>query len=128
MAKNYIDNLSEEVQKGLRTKAGQGLFPSFAPLGYVNTIDAEGTRVIVPDPVLGPVVSSLFIWFATGEYSIKSLAKKAYAEGFRFRKSQGKIPAATLHKFLRKRIYTGAFDYGGKQYQGTHVPLVSGLV
>jgi hypothetical protein len=25
MAKNYIDNLSEEVKKGVRTKAGQGL-------------------------------------------------------------------------------------------------------
>ena len=38
MAKNYIDNLSEEVKKGLRTKAAQGLWPSFAPPGYVNTI------------------------------------------------------------------------------------------
>jgi len=26
MAKNYIDNLSEEVRKGLRTKAAQGLY------------------------------------------------------------------------------------------------------
>jgi site-specific DNA recombinase len=32
MAKNYIDNLSEEVKKGLHTKASQGLYPSFAPL------------------------------------------------------------------------------------------------
>jgi site-specific DNA recombinase len=31
MAKNYIDNLSEEVRKGLLTKAGQGVYPSFAP-------------------------------------------------------------------------------------------------
>ena len=34
MAKNYIDNLSEEVKKGVRTKAGRGLWPSYAPLGY----------------------------------------------------------------------------------------------
>ena len=33
MAKNYIDNLSEEVQKGLHTKAAQKLWPSFAPIG-----------------------------------------------------------------------------------------------
>jgi site-specific DNA recombinase len=32
MAKNYIDNLSQEVRKGLRTKAAQGLWPSFAAL------------------------------------------------------------------------------------------------
>src|SRR5437867_5028452 len=57
MAKNYIDNLSEEVRKGLRTKASQGLWPSFAPLGYVNTDGPDGKRVIVPDPVLGPTVT-----------------------------------------------------------------------
>ena len=31
MAKNYIDNLLEEVRKGLHTKASQNLWPSFAP-------------------------------------------------------------------------------------------------
>ena len=128
MAKNYIDNLSEEVQKGLRTKASQGLFPSFAPIGYVNTVGAGGKRIIVPDPVLGPMVTNLFTWFASGEYSLKTLAKKAFEEGFRFRKSRSKIPVATLHKILRKRIYTGEFDYGGRQYQGVHEALVTGAV
>src|SRR5207248_414892 len=91
MAKNYIDNLSEEVKKGLRTKAAQRLWPSFAPLGYSNMLGPDGKRVIVPDPILGPMITSLFEWFATGEYSLKTLAKRAYAEGFRFRKSQGRV-------------------------------------
>jgi site-specific DNA recombinase len=34
MAKNYIDNLSEKTRKGMLEKAAQGLWPSFAPLGY----------------------------------------------------------------------------------------------
>ncbi len=128
MAKNYIDNLSEEVQKGLHTKAAQGLYPSFAPPGYVNTMSADGKRIITPDPVLGPLVTSLFTWFASGEYSIKSLATKAYQEGFCFRKSKSKMPLATLHKILRKLIYTGEFEYGGKIYQGSHEPLVGRAV
>ena len=125
MAKNYIDNLREEVQKGLRTKAAQGLFPSFAPLGYLNTKGQDGKRIIVPDPVLGPVIARLFRWFATGEYSLKALAAMAFAEGFRFRRTRNKIPITTLHKILRKRIYMGEFDYGGTTYQGNHVPLVA---
>ena len=36
MAKNYIDNLSEETRKGMTEKATQGIWPSFAPLGYKN--------------------------------------------------------------------------------------------
>jgi DNA invertase Pin-like site-specific DNA recombinase len=125
MAKNYIDNLSEEVKKGVRTKAGQGLWPSYAPLGYVNTVRADGKRIIVPDVELGAIVTKLFEWFASGEYSLKTLSKKAYEEGFHFRKSRGKIPVTTLHKTLRKRIYMGEFDYGGQRYQGNHEPLVT---
>ena len=125
MAKNYIDNLSEEVKKGLHTKAAQSLWPSFAPPGYRNAAGEGGKRIIVPDPVLGPIVARLFEWFATGEYSLKTLAKKAYQEGFRFRKSGNKIPIATLHKILRKRIYTGDFEYAGVTYHGSHEPLVN---
>jgi site-specific DNA recombinase len=55
-----------------------------------------------------------------GDYSLKALAKKAYEEGFRFRKSGKKIPISTLHKILRKRIYTGDFDYAGVTYHGHH--------
>ncbi|MDQ0328152.1 MULTISPECIES: recombinase family protein [Phyllobacteriaceae] len=36
MAKNYIDNLSEEARKGRMEKAEQGIWPSKAPLGYIN--------------------------------------------------------------------------------------------
>lgn len=31
MAKNYIDNLTEETRKGMLEKAEQGIWPSFAP-------------------------------------------------------------------------------------------------
>jgi DNA invertase Pin-like site-specific DNA recombinase len=33
MAKNYIDNLSEETRKGMTEKAEQGIWPSYAPFG-----------------------------------------------------------------------------------------------
>lgn len=58
------------------------------------------------------MVTQLFEWFATGEYSLKRLAKQASEAGFRFRKTNHKIPVATLYKILHKRIYTGEFDYG----------------
>src|SRR5207247_10502323 len=91
MAKNYIDNLSEEVKKGLRTKAAQGLWPSFAPPGYVNTVRSDGKRIIEPDSVLGPIIANLFEWFASGEYSLKTLAKKGYEEGSAFVRAAAKF-------------------------------------
>ena len=49
MAKNYIDNLSEEARKGMQEKAEQGIWPSFAPLGYVNVTLPDGKKGIEPD-------------------------------------------------------------------------------
>src|SRR3981189_2366134 len=37
MAKNYIDNLSEEARKGMTEKAEQGIWPTKPPLGSRNT-------------------------------------------------------------------------------------------
>ena len=124
-AKRYVDNLSEEVQKGMRTKAAQGLWPSYAPLGYGNVVGPDGKRIIAPDEVRGPMIANLYEWFATGLYSVQHLARKGYEEGFRFRKSSSKVPTATLHKILRNPIYMGEFNYGGVRYQGVHQPLVT---
>ena len=57
MAKNYIDNLSEETRKGMLEKAEQGIWPSFAPLGYLNVAGPNGKRMIEPDPNLAPIIT-----------------------------------------------------------------------
>ena len=44
MAKNYIDNLSEEARKGMQEKAEQGIWPSKAPLGYRNVTGPDGKK------------------------------------------------------------------------------------
>ena len=54
MAKNYVDNLSEETRKGMTEKARQGIWPSFAPIGYRNVLGPDGKRTIEPDPAAAP--------------------------------------------------------------------------
>jgi DNA invertase Pin-like site-specific DNA recombinase len=44
MAKNYIDNLSEEVRK-MREKAEQGHWPTVAHVGYVNNLETHRIEV-----------------------------------------------------------------------------------
>lgn len=81
MAKNYIDNLSEEACKGMLEKAKQGIWPSQAPLGYLNVVGPQGKKIIVPDPDLAPIVSRLFEWFETGDHALKDVTQKARAAG-----------------------------------------------
>src|SRR6185369_421529 len=48
MATHYSNNLSEEVKKGMREKAEQGIYPSRPPLGYRNN-KADHTIEIHPE-------------------------------------------------------------------------------
>jgi site-specific DNA recombinase len=125
MAKNYIDNLSEETRKGMLEKAEQGIWPSAAPLGYQNVDGANGKRVIEPDPDVAPQVMKLFEWYTSGRMTLRDLAKKAREAGFNYRNSGKPIPTSTIHKILRNRLYMGEFDWNGLSYQGSHQPLVS---
>ena len=125
MAKNYIDNLSEETRKGMQEKAEQGIWPSFAPLGYRNVAGPDGKKIIAVDPELGPIVSQLFEWYATGSISLQEAARKARVLGLVYRKSGAKVPVSTVHAIMRNPLYTGLLEWNGKLYQGKHEPLVS---
>lgn len=124
MAQNYIDNLSEEARKGMIEKAEQGIWPSYAPLGYKNVEGIHGKKIIVPDLELAPLVKRLFILCAEGTRSIKELAKQIGNEGLNRGGSRTPMPTATAHKILRQPIYMGEFEWAGKMYKGSHEPLV----
>ena len=124
MAKNYIDNLSEETKKGMLEKAEQGIYPSFAPIGYVN-VQSNGRRYIELDTENSPTIKKLYEWYATGSYSLNAITDMIQKEGLAFRKSGAKIQKSHVHKILTNRVYYGDFDWNGITYNGIHEPLVS---
>ena len=125
MAKNYIDNLSEEVRKGQKEKAEQGGWPSCAPLGYLNVLGQDGKRAIIPDLERAPLVAKLYEWYATGDRSLKDVGVMARDAGLNFRKSHTPVNTAEVHRILRQRLYSGDFVWGGKVYRGVHEPIIS---
>ena len=124
MAKNYIDNLSEEARKGMQEKAEQGIWPTKTPLGYRNITGPDGKKIIAVDRALSPIVSQLFDWYARGDISLKDAVRKAQAAGLLYPKSGAKVPVSTVHTILRNRLYTGWFEWNGKLIQGKHEALV----
>ena len=122
MAKNYVENLSEEVKKGLREKAEQGHWPTVAHVGYVNNRE---TRRIEVDPVRGPLVAKVFELYATGEYSLAALRAKAREIGLTHRLGTRPMTKSELHRMLQNPIYTGDFRWLGKIHRGSHTPLIS---
>src|ERR1700716_2615018 len=97
MAKNYIDNLSEEARKGMQEKAEQGIWPTKTPLGYRNITGPDGKKIIAVDPGLAPIAARLFEWYARGNISLKGAARKAHAAGLLYPKSGAKVPVSTVH-------------------------------
>lgn len=123
MARNYSQNLGEETVKGMTEKARAGIYPSCAPVGYRNADGPCGKRVIIPDPDAAPMITELFQRFATGRYSLKALVRGLNAEGFKLRGRN--LYTSVVHQILRKRLYTGDFDWDGTTYAGSHEPLVT---
>ena len=122
MAKNYIDNLSEEVKKGLREKVAQGYYPQKAPVGYINTKNSEGRKIIVPDAEKAPFIQRLFGLYATGAYSVDELRIKLFNEGFNHNGKPYSKPR--LLYVLKDVFYIGKFIYSGVIHDGKHEPII----
>jgi site-specific DNA recombinase len=122
MAKNYVDNLGEEVKKGMREKAEQGYWPSMASIGYINN---RATHRIEPDPDRSPLITELFQLYASGAYSLKSLLARAHAIGLTHPRTGRRLFKSELHRLMQNPIYYGDFNWDGKQYAGSHQPLIT---
>jgi site-specific DNA recombinase len=111
MARHYSNNLREEVKKGMREKAAQGIYPGHAPFGYRNN---KAERTIEIDPADCPIVVRLFVLYATGSYSITTLRKLVELETGR------KMTRSNIHQILTNRFYIGSFEWSEQTYAGTH--------
>ena len=117
MAKKYIDNLSEEVKKGMLEKAEQGEWPHLAPPGYLNN---DGK--IFTDPDRAQYIRRAFELAGKG-YSITHIAEKLYSAGLRS-KAGNKVARSKIHAALTNPIYYGYYNYKGVIYKGIHEPLI----
>ncbi len=111
LARNYSENLREEVKKGMREKAAQGFFPGLAPFGYRNN---KAERTIEIDPVDSAIVTRMFELYATGAHSLTTLAKAIRIE------TGKKISRGNVWLILKNLFYVGTFQWGGQSFAGKH--------
>ena len=124
MAKNYIDNLSEEIKKGLNEKAQQGFCPTKAPFGYKNLILKDGRRIIVKDELSAPFIKQAFELYASGCYSFNGVAK--VLANFGFNPNKKPCTHKVVERILHNSFYVGFFKYKGIIYEnGQHEPIIT---
>ncbi len=119
MAKNYIDNLSEETKKGLNEKAERGEYPNRPAVGYVNK-----NKKIIVDKEISPIIKEVFERYATDQYSIRGIADYATELGLTSRTGK-KVNPSVIYNILQNPFYYGDFFWNRKIYQGVHPPIIT---
>ena len=120
-SKYFVDNLRENVKRGLRQKIRNGVWPGWAPVGYLNN---PKTRMIDVDKSKSLKVKKLFEFYATGEYTLKSLANWCKEKGLRGNLGK-EIAIGNIQKILQNIFYIGLMKYGREIFEGQHKPLIS---
>ena len=117
----YSAQLAERTSLGMLTKCRKGLYPSLAPLGYINVTESP---CIVPDPVRADLVREMFEYHARTGVSLAALVDWAAERGLTTR-TGGSLRKAALHKMIQNPVYTGTFRWKGEEFEGKYQPLVS---
>ncbi len=73
IARNYVENLREEVIKGMREKAEQGIYPGRAPFGYRNNREKRNIEI---HPDNSRIVKRIFELYATGNSRSRHCGKQ----------------------------------------------------
>ncbi len=120
-SKYYVDALRENVTRGMRQKVRNGVWPSKAPLGYLNNAKTRGIDV---DQGKATKVKKIFELYATGNYNLRELAE--WCKRVNFKSNLGnEISIGKVHELLQNVFYIGLMKYKNEIHEATHEPLIS---
>jgi DNA invertase Pin-like site-specific DNA recombinase len=134
MAQKYVDDLSKNVKRGLKTKIENGWYSGVAPVGYLNHTDKlTGQNILIKDPERFPLIRQMWDLMLKGHHSPTQILDIANTKwGFRTRPTRrmgGKPMARSgIYQLFTKPFYYGRFEYpagSGQWYQGKHEPMIT---
>src|SRR3989344_2693909 len=120
-SKYFVDNLRENVKRGLRQKIRRGEWPGRPAVGYVNNL---ATKKIEVDQTKAPRIRKLFELYSTGNYTFESLAnwcRENKLRGF----WDKEFSISSVHRTLQNIFYLGLMKYKGELHEGAHEPIIS---
>jgi site-specific DNA recombinase len=123
-AKLENDNRGINVKRGLKAKCEMGIRPGVAPIGYLNVMNNNRIKKVIPDSERSWVIQEMFKRVAERGHSGRTIRKWFKEIGFETK--NGKILALSkVYATLKNPFYYGEFEYGGEWYKGIHEPLVT---
>ena len=134
MAQKYVDDLSKNVKRGLKTKIENGWYSGVAPVGYLNNTDKRtGENTIIADPERFALIRHMWDLMLTGLYTPPQIVKIANEQwGFRTRTTRKMggilLGRSAIYRIFTRPFYYGEFEFpqgGGMWYRGKHPPMIT---
>ncbi len=128
IATKFIDDLRQNVRRGIRAKLKQGWLSGVAPLGYLNN---RLEKTIEKDPDRFDHVRRMWELLLSGTMRPKEILQIADEEwGFRTRKSKrqgGKaLSRSMIYRMFANPFYMGVIQLrSGETFSGLHPPMVT---
>jgi site-specific DNA recombinase len=119
------NRITDRLIGGRRKKASKGVKASGnCPIGYKYQKNSQGKSIqVVIDEKTAPIVKNIFSLYLKG-YSLKEIADKLNAEGFRTQRGNVFTKKA-IHDILKNDFYTGVVTFDGVKTKGSHEPIIS---
>lgn len=124
MAKYYSDAISDNVKRANEQKIRRGEFPGKAHIGYKNVTLQDKTKDIIVDQERGFLIKKTFELYATGKFSMKSLAEEMNERGLRNYPSNKEMTISQIHKILRDDFYYGRMLWKGKLHPHKYESII----
>lgn len=126
-SKYFVDKLSKDVKRGMRSKVEKGHYPFRALPGYLNDV---ATRTIQPDPERFEMVQRAFRLVLSGTYSPPEALDILNRQwGFRTRKTPksggGPLSRTTFYDMLSSPFYAGLLKHEGETFPGAHPAMLT---
>jgi DNA invertase Pin-like site-specific DNA recombinase len=127
-AKLENDNRGVNVKRGLRARVEMGLWPTMAPLGYLNQRMMDKKCQLIVDPIRSSVVKKMFEKVAYEYCSGRKLYNWLKFELNFYTRGNKPLTLSGIYRILDNPFYYGMFEFpknSGNWYQGKHEPLIT---
>ncbi|MGC9968437.1 MAG: recombinase family protein [Minisyncoccia bacterium] len=127
-AKLENDNRGVNVKRGMRSRCEMGLWPNFAPLGYINPKMMDQKCQLAQDPQRAPVIRMMFEKVGNEKWSGRKVFNWLKHDLNFHTRGNKNLTLSGIYRTLTQPFYYGMFEYprdSGTWYQGKHKPIIT---
>lgn len=118
-AQYYSDAISDNVKRRNQQKLRDGEWCGKAPIGYINTTKTDGKKWVEIDPLYSKVIRETFEEYASGNSSLREIAKK-------WQSRYGlKVGSSRIDQVLKNPFYYGEMKVKDKIYPHKYEPIIA---